>query len=58
MNDFRAQAETAFAIELARDATLRALVQLYGRDAVEMAWKLGWFSGMGAGLDKVKQVMG
>jgi hypothetical protein len=57
MSQLRAQVDADFAIELARNAALRALVEMHGRDAVEMSWKLGWFSGYGIGLDKAKEIM-
>lgn len=45
MSAFTAQVDAAFEIEMASCAAIRGLVELYGREPVYMAWRLGYVTG-------------
>lgn len=57
LDELQAEVDAAFEIELARSAALKALAHRFGREAVYLAWRLGWIVGQQAGLSKAQEVL-
>ena len=53
-----AEVEAAFVIEKAGSPSLRALITLYGEEAVRSCWTLGWCVGRQSGLEAARTIMG
>lgn len=51
-----AEAEAAFALDVARSASLPKAIALYGRTPVFLMWRMGWCTGKSAGLDEAKRL--
>lgn len=52
------EVEAAFEIELVSNAGIKALVERFGRDPVQLAWGLGWVNGKQAGLQQAREILG
>lgn len=52
-----AEAEAAFAIDLARSDSLQKAIELWGQRPVFLMWRMGWCTGKSAGLEQAQRIM-
>lgn len=55
--EIAAEAEAAFAMDLARSEGLQAAMNLYGKPPVWMIWRMGWCVGKSDGLAHAKRIL-
>ena len=54
--EIEAEAEAAFAVDVARSKSLPGAIALWGRKPVFMLWRMGWCTGKSAGLEHAKNL--
>lgn len=54
--EIEAEAEAAFAIDVARMKSLSHAIEIYGHRFVFLLWRMGWCTGKSAGLEEAKRL--